>query len=115
MIEHNLDVIKTSDWLIHMGARRRGPGGRRDWGQGGVHPMASLQLEDRVSALEAEVADLRRRLEGNIAAGRPWWERIAGTFADDPAFEAAMVLGREYREAQQPGPVSAGEPDDISA
>lgn len=30
---------------------------------------------------------------------KPWWERIAGTFADSPAYEEAMRLGREYRES----------------
>ena len=31
----------------------------------------------------------------------PWWKQIIGTFADDPAHEEAMRLGREYRLAQR--------------
>jgi hypothetical protein len=28
-----------------------------------------------------------------------WWKRIVGVFSDDPEFEEAMRLGREYRES----------------
>lgn len=31
----------------------------------------------------------------------PWWEQRAGTFADDPIYDEAMRLGREYRESQK--------------
>lgn len=30
-------------------------------------------------------------------ASIPWWEQIAGTFADSSAYDEAMRLGREYR------------------
>lgn len=30
-----------------------------------------------------------------------WWREIAGTFANNPDFEEAMRLGREYRESQK--------------
>lgn len=32
--------------------------------------------------------------------GQPWWQRIRGTFKDDPAYDEAMRLGREWRESQ---------------
>jgi hypothetical protein len=54
------------------------------------------QLEDRVALLEAEVARLRSKIENQ----QPWWEKIAGTFADNPAYDEAMRLGREYRESR---------------
>ncbi|MGG6269980.1 hypothetical protein [Leptolyngbya sp. AN10] len=57
------------------------------------------QLEDRVTLLEAEVARLKEKVE---PSSKPWWERIAGTFADSPAYEEAMRLGREYRESLRP-------------
>jgi hypothetical protein len=63
--------------------------------------MPSLPLEERVALLEAEVTQLKRRLQEPVASDRPWWERIAGTFAGDPAFDKAMQLGRQYREAQR--------------
>lgn len=31
---------------------------------------------------------------------KPWWEEIRGTFRDDPVYDEAMRLGREWRESQ---------------
>ena len=56
-------------------------------------------LEQRVDALEKQVAELRQQ----AAAPKPRekdWRRSFGIFADSPAFESAMKLGREWREAQ---------------
>ena len=65
--------------------------------------MGSTSLEDRVAALEEEVAELKKRLGGEQPGdGVPWWEKIAGTFANDEAYEEAMRLGREYRESLRP-------------
>ena len=58
--------------------------------------MATMKLKDRVAALEADVARLKEKLEGN---SKSWTDEIAGAFANDPAFEEAMRLGREYRES----------------
>jgi len=63
--------------------------------------MNPSEIEARVSALEAEVANLKRQSRGSSKA-QPWWDRIAGTFANDPAFVEAMRLGREYRESTYP-------------
>jgi hypothetical protein len=56
------------------------------------------QLEDRVALLEAEVARLKNKIE-NDSQSKPWWEKIVGSFADNPAYDEAMKLGREYRES----------------
>ncbi len=62
---------------------------------------SSLPLEQRVADLEAEVATLKRKL-GNLDMTTPWWEQIAGTFENDPIYEKAMQLGREYRQSLRP-------------
>ena len=31
----------------------------------------------------------------------PWWEEIAGTFADNLAFEEAVKLGNQYRQSEK--------------
>ena len=63
--------------------------------------MTLSALEKRVAALEAELVAIREKIEGAVMF-RPWWERIAGTFAHDPIYEEAMKLGRKYRESQRP-------------
>lgn len=59
------------------------------------------QLEERVAYLEAEVAQLKNKIE-NGASSRPWWEQITGTFADNSAYEEAMQLGSQYRASLRP-------------
>lgn len=66
------------------------------------------QLEERVAFLEAEVARLKNVLENGSSdqpstspPASPWWEKIAGTFADELMYDEAMRLGREYRDAQR--------------
>ena len=61
----------------------------------------SSPLEQRVADLEAEVATLKRKL-ANLDMTTPWWEQIAGTFENDPIYEKAMQLGREYRQSLRP-------------
>ena len=36
------------------------------------------------------------------ASERPWWERVAGRFKDDPVYAEAMKLGAEIRKAGLP-------------
>jgi hypothetical protein len=62
--------------------------------------MSSLALEERITLLETEVLHLKRQL--NQTASSPWWEHIQGMFAETPAFDEAVRLGRQYRKAQRP-------------
>ena len=64
--------------------------------------MAMGHIEERVAALEAEIARLKERLDRGQTAQRPWWEEIAGGFANDPIFEQAMKLGEQYRRSLRP-------------
>ncbi len=66
------------------------------------------QLEERLAYLEAEVAKLKSKAE-NDSASIPWWEKIAGTFADNPDYDEAMQLGCEYRESLRPDAVEPTE------
>ena len=63
--------------------------------------MGRAGIEKRVAVLEKELATLRRKVEG-ADASKPWWERIAGTFENDPVYQQAMKLGRKYRESLRP-------------
>jgi hypothetical protein len=62
---------------------------------------SSSQLEQRVASLEAEVATLKRKLD-KLDRPIPWWDQIAGTFENDPIYEKAMQLWREYRQSLLP-------------
>ena len=63
--------------------------------------MARVTLEERVAALEAEVARLKQERTVEMPTKKPWWEEIRGTFKDDPVYEEAMRFGREWRESQR--------------
>lgn len=69
--------------------------------------MATKTLEQRVTALESEITRIKKaqlKTEETI----PWWQKIRGAFKDDPTFEEAMDLGRQYRESLRP---DADDPD----
>ena len=68
---------------------------------------ATQDIEGRLSALEEEVRRLRLQLarEQGAVSGRTapdFLERFAGIFADDPTFDEAVRLGREWRDADRP-------------
>jgi hypothetical protein len=67
-----------------------------------ARPETPIKLEARVAVLEAKVEQLQRKLKADDPNTKPWWEDVVGAFADDPAFEEAMRLGREYRESLRP-------------
>jgi hypothetical protein len=64
--------------------------------------MALPEIEQRVAALEAEVTRLKDEVKEAISSKGDWLDKIYGAFANDPHFEEAMRLGREYRESLRP-------------
>lgn len=64
--------------------------------------MSIEALEERITALEIQVKQLKQISDPNAADEVPWWEKIRGQFKDDPIYEEAMRLGREYRESLRP-------------
>jgi len=65
--------------------------------------MAVAEIELRVAALEAEMAQVKEQLRKETPTQRDWLDDIYGAFANDPHFDEAMRLGREYRESLRPG------------
>ncbi len=68
---------------------------------------ATQDLEERLSALEEEVRRLRMQVSRERGAisdrtAPDFLERFAGIFADDPTFDEAVRLGREWRNADRP-------------
>lgn len=73
--------------------------------------MSQTELEIRLATVEKELSLLKAKVEtkldkqnvnGNDSkAKRPWWKDHVGIFADDPAHEEAMRLGREWRKSQR--------------
>jgi hypothetical protein len=66
--------------------------------------MANAGVEERIAALENRVEALQHLLEERLPDGPAkedgGWRAIIGTFADDPLYEEAMRLGREWRQSR---------------
>lgn len=64
--------------------------------------MTQIEIEKRLETLEAEVALLKSKVgKKDDKTEISWWEQRIGVFADDPIYDEAMRLGREYRESQK--------------
>ena len=61
--------------------------------------MPTSTIEERLSILESEVNKLKVSFITNTEPIKPWWEEIVGVFANDPAFDEAIAIGREYRKS----------------
>ncbi len=61
-----------------------------------------LKIEEHIKStgltLESETPVLEGKIEID-SSGRPWWEQIAGTFANNSVYDEAMRLGQEYRNS----------------
>jgi hypothetical protein len=67
--------------------------------------MTSQQLEQRLITLEQEMAQVRLLLQSSqsspIQTEIKWWEKIAGSAADDQTFDEAERLGQEWRRTAE--------------
>jgi len=54
------------------------------------------EIENRLDALEKNVKKL---LSSKKNVAKQWWRAGAGRFADDPAFEEIVRLGRQHRKS----------------
>jgi len=63
--------------------------------------MSNIEMETRISTLEKELSVLKAKFEKIEKKELPWWKQHIGVFANDPAHEEAMRLGREYRLSQR--------------
>jgi hypothetical protein len=70
--------------------------------------MAVSTVEMRLAALEAEVTRMKLQMRSSgVTQPREaddWLDKIYGSFANDPDFDKAMELGRQYRESLRPKP-----------
>lgn len=64
--------------------------------------MSAKELEKRIEVLEREVEELKRQLKKGKAKEEPWYDRVAGMFANDPVFDEIVERGRQYRESLRP-------------
>lgn len=58
----------------------------------------AANLEKRVDALERELKSLKSGARRDMPKGL-WWERLAGSFKDDPLFDEMVEAGRKYRRS----------------
>lgn len=61
----------------------------------------SQQLETRVATLEKELAKVKQTLAQSQERKQPWWLKVAGSFENDPTFDEAVRLGREWRQSAE--------------
>ena len=65
--------------------------------------MPTATVEERLINLETRFDTLQREFEQRLLPPpkpKRGWKAIVGTFADDPLYEEAMRVGREWRENQ---------------
>lgn len=61
------------------------------------------QLEARVANLEAELVQMKQLISSfqQPETASPWWMQVAGSFENDPTFDEAVRLGKEWRKSAE--------------
>jgi hypothetical protein len=67
-------------------------------------PVENVPPEERMETLETRLDRLqllmKERLPQQRNDAKRGWQAIIGSFAEDPLYEEAMRLGREWRDSQ---------------
>ena len=64
--------------------------------------MATRTLEDRLIIVEQELERIKQQMQSEKSQEtEPRWRQIVGVFKDDPLFDEAERLGREWRDSQR--------------
>lgn len=64
---------------------------------------ANTALEKRVGLLERQLRKMQSELRKvRPTSPLPWWERLAGTFENDPLFDEVVEAGQAYRRSLAP-------------
>ncbi len=64
--------------------------------------MGAISVEERLSAVEQELERLKILFQVDKPQSiEPQWKQIIGVFKDDPMFDEAERLGREWRDSQR--------------
>ena len=64
--------------------------------------MATGTLEERVQKLESKVQEVQQLLAQAPSTKKRGWRWFVGIDADNPNFDDAVRLGREWRNADRP-------------
>ena len=76
---------------------------------GGIMSLMSTSIEERVTALEHELSELRKlTLAGVQVAPKDAWLETFGWAKDDPHYEEALGLGAEWRARENAAEPHAG-------
>ena len=60
----------------------------------------TTKLEKRVTILEKQLRKMKSELRAvRHVSKKPWWERYAGRFKNDPLFDEITKAGQAYRRA----------------
>lgn len=63
--------------------------------------LEETTLEQRLTAIEHTLADLKRRVYGEQASNN-WLEKVIGSVSDEPTFLEALEYGKSLRYADRP-------------
>ncbi len=62
--------------------------------------MSKQALEKRIETLEQEIHQIKSLISKQKISEKPWWEKNAGIFKEDPVFDEIIVEGEKYRKAK---------------